>query len=62
MTKKQIESLKIGDKVVNLIGDVFELVKVDGILYEFKWVNEGGVPSKGSWIAVPSHLADCKLV
>lgn len=56
MTKEQVKTLKVGSRVVDLIGNTLEVVKIDGLLYELKWVEEDGTLSKGSQIAVPSHF------
>lgn len=56
MTEAQVKELKVGSRVINLIGDLLEIVNIDGLLYELKWVQEDGSLSKGSQIAVPSHF------
>lgn len=61
MTKEQVKALKIGSRVVNLLGDTLEVVKIDGLLYELKWVQRDGSLSKGSQIAVPSHFEGMSL-
>lgn len=61
MTRAQVKALKVGSRVVDLLGDTLEVVKIDGLLYELKWVQEDGSLSKGSQIAVPSHFEYMRL-
>ena len=61
MTKAQVKELKIGSRVVNLIEDTLEIVKIEGLLYELKWVQEDGSLSQGSMIAVPTHFESMRL-
>ncbi len=62
MTKEQVKALKVGSRVINLLGNTLEVVKIDGLLYELKWVREDGSLSKGSQFAVPSHFEYMQLV
>lgn len=61
MTQEQVKALKVGSRVVDLLDDTLEVVKIDGLLYELKWVHEDGTLSKGSQIAVPSHFEYMRL-
>lgn len=61
MTQEQVKELKVGSRVVDLLEDTLEVVKVDGLLYELKWVREDGTLSQGSQIAVPSHFEYMRL-
>lgn len=56
MTKAQVKELKVGSRVIDLLDDTLEVVNIDGLLYELKWVQEDGSLSKGSQLAVPSHF------
>lgn len=62
MTKAQVKELKVGSRVIDLLDDTLEVVKIeDEILYELKWVQEDGSLSNGSQIAVPSHFEYMRL-
>ncbi len=61
MTQEQVKALKVGSRVVDLLEDTLEVVKIEGLLYELKWVQEDGSLSKGSQIAVPSHFKYMRL-
>lgn len=61
MTQEQVKTLTVGSRVINILEDTLEVVKIDGILYELKWVREDGTLSKGSQIAVPSHFEYMRL-
>lgn len=34
MTQEQVKKLKVGSRVVDLLDDTLEVVKIDGLLYE----------------------------
>ncbi|MBR5808838.1 MAG: hypothetical protein IKY39_01855 [Clostridia bacterium] len=57
-----MKEVKVGTLLKNLLGDTLKCVKVDGIMYELKWVHEDGSLSKGSVIAVPSHLEHYEIL
>ena len=42
MTQEQVKALKVGSRVIDLLEDTLEVVKIDGLLYELKWVQEDG--------------------
>ncbi len=64
MTKEQVNSLKVGDRVKDIIDNTLEVVSIskDRMLYELKWVHEDGSMSKGSQFYVPSHFAYCEVI
>ena len=62
MTQEQVKALTVGSRVIDLLDDTLELVKIEGLMYELKWVQEDGSLSRGSQIAVPSHFNYMRLV
>jgi hypothetical protein len=51
-----MKKVKVGTKIKNSIGGILECVKIDGILYEFKYVLEDGTLSTGSVILLSSYF------
>ena len=62
MTKAIAKSLKPGDMVKNILGDIQIVDRIEGAFIILKWVHEDGTLSKGEEWAVPCHLDYSELV
>lgn len=57
-----MKNITVGTRMKDTLGNLMECVKIDGLLYELKFVGEDGTLSVGSVIAVPSHMENYEIV
>lgn len=57
-----MKNITVGTRMKDTLGNLMECVKVDGLLYELKYVGEDGTLSVGSVIAVPSHMENYEII
>ena len=63
MTERQIKRLRIGSIITNRMQNPLEVTAIrNNIFYELRWIRDDNSLSAGCWLAVPSHLKDCKLI
>ena len=51
-----MKKITVGTRTKDLCGNILECVKIDGIMFEMKYVREDGTLSNGSVFYVPSHF------
>lgn len=56
MNAKEIENLKVGSILENLLGDKEKVVKKEGCFFILKWLHDDGTLSEGEEWCVKSHL------
>ncbi len=61
MTEAMFDTLKPGDLLKDVLGDIRIVDRIECSMVILKWVREDGTISPGEEWCVPSHLKDCEI-
>ena len=62
MTTNEVKNLKVGSKIIDVLGDILIVTNISDNWYELKWEKENNTLSKGSLFKVPSHFDRDRLL